>query len=166
MSAAASDPAGGLRWLLEHPQNVIWFVAIAAFALNGVLKRLRSPQAAQSADVPDRRRALLDGLRLAAAAAKSAQAAAQRGRFAASAAPGIRLGAPVAAAVPAASTARTVVPAAAGAAARPPAGRGAHPFGQPAAAGRSPLLEAFRSPAGARTAVILAEILAPPVGLR
>lgn len=148
MAADAGDSSSLVNWLIAHQRDVIWLVAIALGSAGWLSKRLRTRPlggAAPSSRASD----VLAGLRVALAAAQNAKAqgapATSRAAARRPAPPPSR--APSAPPAPAAPTRPRVAAAA------------SHPR-------RSPVLDAFRDPAGARTAVILAEILAPPVGLR
>jgi len=148
MAAGAGDPSSLVNWLIAHQRDVIWLVAIALGSAGWLSKRLRARPlggAAPSSRASD----VLAGLRVALAAAQNAKAQGP----AATSGGAARRPAPPPPRAPSAPSA-PVAPA------RPRVAAVARP------ARRSPVLDAFRDPAGARTAVILAEILAPPVGLR
>lgn len=153
MAATPDDPAALLRWLTANQQDVLWLVALALGGAGWLAKRLRPSRS--SAGRTRLRTGLIANLRSAAAAMQAAsQPTTGRGASALAAAPGLgRRSAPAA---------RPVAPAEPGLGSMPSLHLEDHAALRP----RSPLLDAFRDPAGARTAVVLAEILAPPVGLR
>jgi hypothetical protein len=135
-----SDPASALQWAFDHGQEVIWIFGTIAGTIGWIVSRQRKWLA-----------------RAAAARARTAQPAAMVGPVAAArvAPPPVQ---PSPAAPPRSSTAWTapsrpaVAPSAAPALNRP--------------SGSGVFRGAFGDPAHARTAVILAEVLAPPVALR
>jgi hypothetical protein len=183
---AAGDPLSLLHWLTSHGSNVVWLVVLAVAGMSWVSKRLRdwqrkNPGAGSAmrswvadAQAAARRTAALEAVaRQAAIANAAAGPAAQR----AAALAAVERAAAVYEAAPA------YVPAEATKArqqaqhphqprrpsAPPPEQRRAPVLADETAPEQTPrhaLLAAFGDPASARTAVVLAEILAPPVGLR
>ena len=155
MVADAGDPTSLVNWLIGHQRDVIWLIAIALGVAGWLSKRFGSRP---PAGAPPRSRAsdVLAGLRVALEAAQS-------GRVPGAPAGGVSRGGSPARSTPPrvpASSGRG-----AGGAAPPVPPRATLPV-RPSGRAPAPLLDAFRDPAGARTAVILAEILAKPVALR
>jgi hypothetical protein len=152
-----SDPVEALKWAFSHSGDAWWIIGAIAGGIAWTSKRLGDW---------NRRNALAvrAGANKAAAAAMPAAAPAPPYQASSYAAPAAYTAPPAAAPSPAASAPRRFDrdPA--------PVRRAATPFARsvdvPVPTGSWTVGAAFGDPASARTAVIVAEILGPPVGLR
>ena len=175
MLLAASDPADFLRWAIDHGGTVVWFVVILLAMFANLARRLGRGRAADGTapprKAPDARSAAVRAqiVKLMAPAEQPSFAVPASATNAYAAAPAYQA-APATAAHPQRSRHAPQAP-------QPQQQRRAGPvtpvtserilsFFETEEVPRLAILDAFRDPAGARTAVVLAEILAPPVALR
>ena len=171
------DPLEALRWALDHSNGEWWIIVAVGAGIAWTNKRIRE-WSRNSSSAPGGTLAA----KLAAAKAALAQAAAAQPTAAASsayaAAPSYAAAGytaqpayaapPPAAAAPAPSSARKLYREAAAPQQRAagPVARSVDVPSAPAATGRWTLAGAFGDPAHARTAIVIAEVLGPPPGLR
>jgi hypothetical protein len=159
--SAPSDPGDALKWALNHSGDFWWVWGAIAAGIAWTSKRMRDWNRRNPADP-----AVLAARAKARAALMSALApavAARQGAAPASAAPAPP--APVSQAAPPARKMQRQ-PAPAQRAVTPIARSMDVPTTARATAGSWSLLGAFGDPAHARTAIVVAEVLGPPVGLR
>jgi hypothetical protein len=164
-----SDPLEALNWAWDHSGHAWWLVVAVAAAVGWVNKRLRDWNRRNAPVTAPPRKAAAKAVPAAAPAAASASTAyAAAPSYAAAG----YVAQPAYAAPPAApkphapsrKVHREAAPAQQQRAVTPAARSVDVPA--PAASGRWTLAGAFGDPAHARTAIVVAEVLGPPVGLR